>query len=61
MMGYAQVGVPLPRTAAEQFAATAGVAVPRADAQPGDLLFGPTARPTRRPFTTWPSTWERGE
>ena len=39
MMAYAQVGVPLPRTAAEQYAATARVAVPLADAQPGDLLF----------------------
>jgi cell wall-associated NlpC family hydrolase len=27
------------RTAAEQYAATVRVAVPRADAQPGDLLF----------------------
>jgi cell wall-associated NlpC family hydrolase len=39
MMGYAQVGVPLPRTAAQQYAATARLAVPRADAQPGDLVF----------------------
>ncbi len=39
MMGYAQVGVPLPRTAAEQYLATAATAVPLAAAQPGDLLF----------------------
>jgi len=39
MMGYAQVGVPLPRTAAEQYAATAKVVFPQAAAQPGDLVF----------------------
>jgi cell wall-associated NlpC family hydrolase len=39
MMGYAQVGVPLPRTAAEQYAATVQAAVPLALAQPGDLVF----------------------
>jgi hypothetical protein len=39
MMAYAQVGVPLPRTAAEQFSATAQFAVPLAGAQPGDLVF----------------------
>jgi peptidoglycan DL-endopeptidase CwlO len=39
MMGYAQVGVPLPRTAAGQYAATAQVAFPLAAAQPGDLVF----------------------
>jgi cell wall-associated NlpC family hydrolase len=39
MMGYAQIGVPLPRTAAEQYAATAQAAVPLAAAQPGDLVF----------------------
>jgi cell wall-associated NlpC family hydrolase len=39
MMAYAQVGVALPRTAAEQYAATADVALPLSEAQPGDLLF----------------------
>jgi cell wall-associated NlpC family hydrolase len=39
MMAYAQVGVALPRTAAEQYAATAHLAVPLTQAQPGDLLF----------------------
>jgi cell wall-associated NlpC family hydrolase len=39
MMGYGQVGVPLPRTAAAQFAATAKTAVPLGAAQPGDLVF----------------------
>jgi cell wall-associated NlpC family hydrolase len=39
MMGYAQVGVPLPRTAAAQYAATAKTAVPFAAAEPGDLVF----------------------
>jgi hypothetical protein len=39
MMGYAQVGVPLPRTAAAQYAATAHTAVPLTAAQPGDLVF----------------------
>jgi NlpC/P60 family len=39
MMAYAQVGVALPRTAAEQYAGTAQFAVPLAAAQVGDLLF----------------------
>jgi cell wall-associated NlpC family hydrolase len=39
MMGYAQVGIHLPRTAAEQYAATARTAVPLTALEPGDLLF----------------------
>jgi cell wall-associated NlpC family hydrolase len=39
MIGYAQIGIPLPRTAAEQYAATARTAVPLSGLEPGDLLF----------------------
>jgi cell wall-associated NlpC family hydrolase len=37
LYAYAQVGISLPRTAAEQFATTSHVSA--ADLQPGDLLF----------------------
>jgi hypothetical protein len=39
LMAFARVGVSLPRTAAEQYRATARTAVPLERLQPGDLVF----------------------